>query len=131
MIPGQIIPAPEPVEPHAPSAPVRLTVTNTGDVPVHITAHFHVMEANPRLRFDRVKAFGMRLHTHAKGAARFEPGETRTIEIVPIGGARRVYGFNGAIDGPLDALDPHEVVRGLVARGFLHQPEGEEDEEGN
>jgi urease beta subunit len=131
MIPGQIIPAPEPVEPYAPAEPIELTVTNTGDVPVHITAHFHVMEANPRLRFDRARAFGMRLHTHAKGAVRFEPGETKTIQAVPIGGARRVYGFNGIIDGPLADTTPEEALKKLIERGFLHQPVGEEDEEAN
>jgi urease beta subunit len=123
MIPGQILPASYAIALHASAAPLLLTVTNTGDVPVHITAHFHIMEANRCLRFDRRRAFGMRLHIHAKGAARFEPGETKAIEIVPIEGGRRVFGFNDAINGELDAQNVDDVLRGLVERGFLHQPE--------
>jgi urease beta subunit len=123
MIPGETLPAPDPVELHASAQRVPLTITNTGNLPVHITAHFHIMEANPRLRFDRRRAFGMRLYSHAKGAARFEPGETKVVQVVPIDGERRVFGFNGAINGMLDELNPDVVVRGLVARGFLHKPE--------
>ncbi len=123
MIPGEIIAYPEAVALHTSSPPEILSITNTGDVPVHLTAHFHVMEANPRLSMDRRKAYGMRLHIHAKGAVRFEPGETKAVEIVPIDGDRRVVGFNRAIDGSLDESDPDEAVQRLVFRGFLHQEE--------
>ncbi len=98
-----------------------ISVTNTGPVPVHLTSHFHIFEANPRLRFNRLKAFGMRLDTHSQGMIRFEPGETREIALVPIGGDRIVYGFNGAINGPLDAVDPRQAVATLVERGFEHE----------
>ena len=123
MIPGEILPASDPVEIN-PGSPVQsLTVTNTGQIPIHLTAHFHLFEANPRLRFDRRKAYGMRLATHAKGAVRFEPGESMSISIVPISGARIVRGFQGAIEGPLDDVDADAALERLVERGFLHQPE--------
>lgn len=124
MIPGQILPHDEPVEINAGLPVTRLTVTNTGRVPIHLTAHFHIFEANPRLRFDRRKAYGMRLQTHAKGAIRFEPGETKEIRLVPIGGARTIHGFNGAVNGALDAVDVDEALERLIERGFAHEPEG-------
>ena len=123
MIPGQIVPAAEPVEANAGSPVSELTVTNTGKLPVHLTAHFHLFEANPRLRFDRRRAYGMRLATHAKGSVRFETGETKRIPIVPISGARIVRGFQGAVDGPLDEVDVEAALTKLIERGFLHQPE--------
>jgi urease beta subunit len=120
MIPGEIIPSSEPIEINAglPSTPVN--ITNTGDVPVHLTAHFHVFEANPRLSFDRRRAWGMRLDAPSNGAVRIEPGQTVTANLVPIGGARVVHGFNGAVNGALDQTDPDEALRRLIARGFLH-----------
>lgn len=123
MIPGQILPHGEPVEINAGLPVTTVAVTNTSRVPIHLTAHFHVFEANPRLRFDRRKAYGMRLDTHVKGAARFEPGETKEIRLVPIGGARIVHGFNGAINGPLDAVDVDAALEALVQRGFAHNAE--------
>lgn len=124
MIPGQILPHDEPVEINAGLPVTPISVTNASRVPIHITAHFHVFEANPRLRFDRRKAYGMRLDTHAKGAIRFEPGETKAIRLVPIGGARVVHGFNGAVNGALDTVDVNEALEELVRRGFAHEPEG-------
>lgn len=121
MIPGEIIPASDPIEINSGSPVSALTITNTGKIPVHLTAHFHLFEANPRLKFDRRKAFGMRLATHAKGSVRFDPGETRTIGVVPISGARIVRGFQGAIDGPLDETDVDDAVAALIERGFLHE----------
>jgi urease beta subunit len=123
VIPGEIIPAPDPVEINAGLPLSTVTITNTGPLPIHLTAHFHLFEANPRLRFDRRKAFGMRLATHAKGSVRFEPGETRTIQMVPISGARIVRGFQGAVDGALDAADLDAALAGLIERGFLHAQE--------
>ena len=123
MIPGEILPAAEPVEINAGSPVTALSVTNTGLQPVHLTAHFHLFEANPRLSFDRRRAFGMRLATHAKGAVRFEPGETRVIAMVPISGARIVRGFQGAVDGPLDETDVDAALTSLIERGCLHAPE--------
>jgi urease beta subunit len=122
MIPGQILPSDAPVEINAGLPVTTVAVTNTGDVPVHLTAHFHVFEANPRLRFDRRRAWGMRLDVPANGSVRFEPGETREIALVPIGGKRVVRGFNGAVNGSLDDTDAVAALKGLIERGFLHQP---------
>jgi len=123
MIPGQIIPADEPVEINANMPVTTIHVTNIDNVPIHLTAHFHVFEANPRLAFDRRLAWGMRLDVPASGSVRFEPGETREISLVPIGGNRVIHGFNGAVNGPLDATDVDEALAHLIARRFLHRLE--------
>jgi urease beta subunit len=120
MIPGEVIPGREPVEINAGLPVTSVDITNTGEVPVHVTAHFHVFEANPRLSFDRRKAWGMRLDVPSNGAVRFEPGQTARVDLVPIGGARVVYGFNSAVNGPLDQADADEALRSLIERGFLH-----------
>jgi urease subunit gamma/beta len=80
---------------------VRLEVANTGDRPVQVGSHYHFFETNPALRFDRDKARGFRLDIPAGTAVRFEPGQTRTVDLVAYGGDRMVYGFRGAVMGPL------------------------------
>lgn len=122
MIPGQIIPADDPVQINAGLQAIRIRVTNTGVVPVHVTAHFHVFEANPRLAFDRRRAYGMRLDVPANGSVRFAPGESREIALVPIGGKRVVQGFNGAVNGSLEDTDADVALAQLIERGFLYQP---------
>ncbi|MGH3259915.1 MAG: urease subunit gamma [Streptosporangiaceae bacterium] len=104
--------------PPAPSAPavageedparVTIEVTNTAAVPIGVTSHFHFFEANPRLRFARAAAYGMHLAIPAGSAVRFEPGATRRVALVPIGGRRVVIGFAGLVDGPLDAPGARE-----------------------
>jgi urease subunit gamma/beta len=91
--------APEPSEL---AGDVFLDVTNTAAVPISVTSHFHFFEANPRLRFDRAAAYGMHLAVTAGAAVRFEPGGTRRVALVPVGGRRVVIGFAGLVDGPLD-----------------------------
>jgi urease subunit gamma/beta len=86
-----------------PAARVVVDVTNDATVPISVTSHFHFFEANPRLRFDRGAAYGMHLAIAAGSAVRFEPGATRRVALVPIGGRRVVIGFAGLVDGPLDA----------------------------
>lgn len=83
-------------------AAVEVDVTNTAAVPIGVTSHFHFFEANPRLRFSRAAAYGMHLAIEAGTAVRFEPGETRRVRLVPIGGRRVAIGFAGLVDGPLD-----------------------------
>ncbi len=121
MIPGEVVRRDEPVELNAGLPVTTVAITNTGPLPVHITAHYHVFEANPCLSFDRLAAWGMRLDVPSNGAVRIEPGETATVALVPIGGARVVRGFNGAVDGPLDEIDPRHSLSRLVARGFLDE----------
>jgi urease subunit gamma/beta len=87
---------------------VVVEVTNTAAVPIGVTSHFHFFEANPRLRFDRAAAYGMHLAIPAGSAVRFEPGATRRVALVPIGGRRVIIGFAGLVDGPLDAPGARE-----------------------
>ena len=89
-------------EPDELAGDVFLDVTNTAAVPISVTSHFHFFEANPRLRFDRAAAYGMHLAVTAGAAVRFEPGGTRRVALVPVGGRRVVIGFAGLVDGPLD-----------------------------
>jgi urease subunit gamma/beta len=95
-------------EPAGVAGSVVLEVTNTAAVPISVTSHFHFFEANPRLRFDRSAAYGMHLAVAAGSAVRFEPGATRPVGLVPIGGRRVVIGFAGLVDGPLDAPGARE-----------------------
>jgi urease subunit gamma/beta len=104
----------------APAAAVTLDVTNTSEVPVSITSHFHFFEVNPRLRFDREAAYGMRLAIPAGSALRFGPGETVQVALVPIGGERVAIGFAGLVDGPLDAPGARErALERARTEGYL------------
>ena len=109
--PGAVLPAEH--EPVTPEGMVTVEVTNTADVPVSITSHFHFFEVNPRLSFDRAAAYGMRLGVPAGSAVRFPPGGTLEVPLVPIGGARVAIGYAGLVDGPLDAEGARE---GALAR---------------
>ena len=102
LIPGELIAEPGDLELNAGRPITILTVANTGDRPVQVGSHFHFHEANPALRFDRAAARGQRLDIPAGTAIRFEPGDSRAVQLVPFSGARRVFGFNGLINGPLD-----------------------------
>ncbi|MCS6778465.1 MAG: urease subunit beta [Geminicoccaceae bacterium] len=102
MIPGEIRTAEGELELNAGRPTVTLEVANTGDRPVQVGSHYHFYETNSALLFDREKARGMRLDIPAGTAVRFEPGQRREVTLVPYAGARRVYGFNAKISGPLD-----------------------------
>ena len=80
---------------------VTLTVANSGDRPIQVGSHYHFFETNPALKFDRKKARGMRLNIAAGTAVRFEPGQTRTVELVAVAGKRAIYGFQGKVMGKL------------------------------
>lgn len=121
-IPGQIIPAQAPIVINEGCDVTRISVTNAGRFPVHLTAHYHVFEANPCLAFDRLKAWGMRLDVPANGSVRIEAGETVELSLVPIGGARVVRGFQGVVDGALDEADAAAALSVLIERGFIHAP---------
>ena len=85
---------------------LALEVTNTGDRPIQVGSHYHMYETNAALSFDRKRSYGYRLNIAAGTAVRFEPGQSRTVELVELAGDRRVYGFNGAVMGWLDAKKP-------------------------
>ncbi|MEM8870002.1 MAG: urease subunit beta [Pseudomonadota bacterium] len=101
MIPGEVICAPGDITLNAGAEARALTVSNTGDRPVQVGSHYHFAETNSALDFDRAAARGMRLDIAAGTAVRFEPGQTRDVVLVPFGGARRVFGFNQDVMGPL------------------------------
>jgi urease subunit beta len=102
MIPGEIIAAPGEIELNAGQPTVTLTVANTGDRPVQVGSHYHFYETNAALDFDREQAKGMRLDIASGTAVRFEPGQSRDVTLVPLLGARKVFGFNQKIMGDLD-----------------------------
>ena len=101
MIPGEIITGDGEIELNAGSQVITLTVANTGDRPVQVGSHYHFHETNEALSFDREAARGMRLDIAAGTAVRFEPGQTRDVQLVPYAGARQVYGFNQKVMGAL------------------------------
>ncbi|KGJ15449.1 urease subunit beta [Paracoccus sanguinis] len=101
MIPGEILPAPGTLTLNADRPALTLMVANTGDRPVQVGSHYHFAETNPGLDFDRAAARGMRLDIPAGTAIRFEPGQHREVQLVPFGGGRQVWGFNGQIMGAL------------------------------
>lgn len=101
MIPGEIFPAEGDIELNAGAAAIRLMVANTGDRPVQVGSHYHFAETNPGLSFDRAAARGYRLDIAAGTAVRFEPGQSREVQLVPLAGARRVFGFNAKVMGDL------------------------------
>ncbi|MFM1800499.1 MAG: urease beta subunit [Cyanobacteriota bacterium] len=102
LIPGELLPEPGFLELNAARPVTTLQVANTGDRPVQVGSHFHFFEANSALSFDRPAARGQRLDIPAGTAIRFEPGDSREVRLVPYGGHRQVWGFRGAINGPLD-----------------------------
>ena len=81
---------------------IDIDVSNTGDRPVQIGSHYHFAEANPALDFDRAKARGYRLDVAAGTAIRFEPGQTRTVTLIPYAGNREIYGFRQEVMGKLE-----------------------------
>ena len=103
MIPGEILPRDGELEQNAGRATLALEVANTGDRPIQVGSHYHFAETNAALAFDRAAARGFRLNIAAGTAVRFEPGQARVVELVALAGDRVVYGFSGAVMGPLDA----------------------------
>jgi urease subunit beta len=101
MIPGEVVTVGDPIEINVGGKVKTLDVLNTGDRPVQVGSHFHFFEVNDALSFDRPAARGFRLNIAAGTAVRFEPGQKRTIELVPVAGNRRVYGFQGRVMGDL------------------------------
>ena len=101
MIPGEIICQAEDIEINKDSESIFLTVSNSGDRPIQIGSHYHFAEANTALLFNRESSRGFRLNIAAGTAVRFEPGQTKDVELVPFSGNRRVYGFNQKVMGKL------------------------------
>ncbi len=102
MIPGELFPAEGDLVLNSGREAITLMVANTGDRPVQVGSHYHFAESNAALEFDRAAARGMRLDIAAGTAVRFEPGQRREVALIPISGAREVYGFNQQVMGALD-----------------------------
>lgn len=101
MIPGEYFLKDEPIDANAGRATSRIAVTNRGDRPIQVGSHCHFFEVNRALSFDRQAAYGMRLNIAAGTAVRFEPGDTKEIDLVALGGTRTVFGINGLVNGKL------------------------------
>jgi urease subunit beta len=102
MIPGELIPQVGTIALNAGRAVTELKVANSGDRPIQVGSHFHFFEVNNALQFDRDAAKGKRLDIPAGTAVRFEPGDEKTVRLVPFVGERQVYGFNAQVEGALD-----------------------------
>jgi urease subunit beta len=102
MIPGEMRIAPGEIELNVGRITGKIEVTNTGDRPVQVGSHYHFFETNDALKFDRNASYGMRLNIAAGTAVRFEPGQSRTVELVSLSGDRKVYGFAGKVMGALE-----------------------------
>ena len=101
LIPGQIETLPGQITLNAGREHRHISVENRGDRPIQVGSHYHFFETNEALHFDREQARGFRLDIPAGTAVRFEPGQSRTVQLVALDGARRVFGFQGRINGPL------------------------------
>jgi len=101
MIPGEMSIRGGEIELNAGRRTVKLKVANSGDRPIQVGSHYHFFETNDALAFEREAAYGMRLNIAAGTAVRFEPGQTRTVELVELEGERKVYGFQGKVRGKL------------------------------
>ena len=101
MIPGEILTLDGDIELNVKRKTQKISVSNTGDRPIQVGSHYHFFETNNALDFDRKTARGMRLNIAAGTAVRFEPGQSRTIELVELAGSKTVFGFQGKVMGAL------------------------------
>lgn len=118
MTPGACTPAQDEIELNVGRETATIPVTNTGDRPVQVGSHYHFIETNKALRFDREASFGMRLNIPAGTAVRFEPGETKTVTLVAIAGNRIIRGGNRLADGPVDNPTRDAAMQRVAAHHF-------------
>lgn len=120
MIPGQIILAKQDVLCNKGKKTVSIEVKNIGDRPIQVGSHFHFFEVNKKLQFDRTKAVGMRLNIPSSTAVRFEPGESKQVILVEIGGKKVVYGHNALVNGSVaDDASKQKAIENAKAEGFI------------
>jgi urease beta subunit len=119
MIPGEYLLEDGDIEINARRRTLRLSVANRGDRPIQVGSHCHFFEVNRALAFDRPQAYGMRLNIAAGTAVRFEPGDSREVELVALGGTRSVVGINGLVNGALD--DEATRERAMAAAAAFEQ----------
>jgi urease beta subunit len=116
MIPGEYFLDDEPIEANAGRVTVRIEVSNRGDRPIQVGSHCHFFEVNRHLSFARATAYGMRLNIASGTAVRFEPGDTREVELVALGGSREVVGLNRLVEGRLDDPKVRDAAHAAVQR---------------
>ena len=102
LIPGELFPEEGEIELNKGRPITKITVSNIGDRPIQVGSHYHFYETNSYLEFDRKASLGQRLDIPAGTAIRFEPGDQREVNLIPFGGNRRVFGFNGKVNSSLD-----------------------------
>jgi urease subunit beta len=122
MIPGEYVLRPEPVVVNAGRESIDVVVLNTGDRPVQVGSPYHFAEANRALEFDRQAAHGRRLDIPAGTAARFEPGDRRTVRLIGLAGNREVFGLSNAVNGTLDAGSPAVGMPAAANAGAKGEP---------
>ena len=116
MIPGEILTLDGDIELNVKRKTQKISVSNTGDRPIQVGSHYHFFETNNALEFDRKNSRGMRLNIAAGTAVRFEPGQSRTIELVELAGSRTVYGFQGKVMGALRAKTAKAVAKKTTSK---------------
>ncbi|WP_394264826.1 urease subunit beta [Bergeyella zoohelcum] len=119
LIPGQIILKKQDIACNIGKKTVAIEVKNVGDRPIQVGSHYHFFEVNKKLQFNREEAYGMRLNIPASTAVRFEPGESKKVNLVEIGGQKIVYGHNGLVNGPLSEENKAAAVAKAKELGFL------------
>jgi urease beta subunit len=119
VIPGEIITKERDVILNEGRKTASVAVSNQGDRPVQVGSHFHFFETNKLLRFDRPAAYGMRLDIPSGTSVRFEPGETKTVQLTELGGRKRVFGLNGLTEGQANAASLENSLRAARGKGFV------------
>jgi urease subunit gamma/beta len=122
-VPGNVTTAQGEIELNQQRETVRVAVTNRGDRPIQVGSHYHFIEANRALEFDRDRAYGLRLDIPAGTAVRFEPGETKTVTLVSIAGRRVISGGNALASGPVTDDGRTRALNATAAGGFSHRQE--------
>jgi urease beta subunit len=123
MIPGEILVKNERITLNAGLRMKRITAANRGDRPIQVGSHFHFFEVNPFLAFDRAAAWGYRLDIPSGSAVRFEPGESKTVQLVEIAGNRRVLGLNRLTDGEINGAALKAALQKAALGDFLDDKE--------
>ncbi|HEX7654962.1 MAG TPA: urease subunit beta [Verrucomicrobiae bacterium] len=120
LVPGACEIQPGEIELNAGRATAALSVTNLGDRPIQVGSHYHFIETNAALQFDRGTAYGMRLDIPAGTAVRFEPGETKSVKLVAIAGKKIIRGGNNLANGPVSAAGKKQALQRVQKKGFSH-----------
>ena len=125
--PGAVLVGEEPITINAGRLGIEIAVENTSEYPVEVSSHYHFFEANRCLRFDRRAALGMRLDIPAGSGVIWEAGERKRVSLIPFGGGRIAWGFNGLVNGRIDEAEATALTRGAVDRGFAHEEAADGD----